>query len=531
MVLVVLVAAVGVVPAAAGVANGAAAVQAAPAQLQADFNNDGADDLAVGVPGEDIGGPPFFSGAVNVLYGTAGGGLTGAGSQLFSQASPGVPGTPEQGDAFGQALASGDFDNDGFADLAVGVPREAIGRAGGAGAVNVLYGSTGGLTGAGSQLFTQVGDPVEDGDGFGWALAVGDFDNDGFADLAVGAPFEDVGSTFEAGAVSILYGSVGGLGTAGGQLFTQVGSAPEAFDWFGWSLATGDFNNNGFADLATGAPLEDVARLFDAGAVSVLYGSTNGVTTAGGQLFTQVGGAAEEGDRFGWSLASGDFNNNGFAELAAGAPIETVGGTSQAGAVSVLQGSAAGLTATGGQLFTQVGDPVESDDQFGSALATGDFNNNGFIDLAAGAPFEDVAALFNAGAVSVLYGSAGGLSTAGGQFFTQVRGAVEARDEFGGALASGDFDNDGFADLAAGAPGEEVVGFFLAGAVSALYGSAAGLSTAGGQLFTQNSPGVPGNAETGDAFGGALAAGDSGPAASSAAASGPTSRRQAGRAP
>jgi hypothetical protein len=531
MVLVVLVAAVGVAPAAAGVAGGLAAVQAAPAPLQADFNNDGADDLAVGVPGEDIGGPPFSSGAVDVLYGTAGGGLTGAGSQLFSQASPGVPGNPDQGDAFGQALASGDFDDDGFADLAVGAPGESIGRAGGAGAVNVLYGSAGGLTGSGSQLFTQVGGAVEAGDAFGWALAVGDFDNDGFADLAVGAPSERVGSEFGAGAVSILYGSAGGLGTAGGQLFTQVGSAPEFDDRFGWSLTTGDFNNNGFADLAAGAPFEDVASLVDAGVVSVLYGSAGGLSTSGGQLFTQVGGAAEANDRFGWSLASGDFNNNGFADLAVGAPSERVGNASEAGAVSVLQGSAAGLTAAGGQLFTQVGDPAESIDQFGSALVAGDFNNNGFADLAAGAQFENLGSATLAGAVSVLYGSAGGLSTAGGQFFTQVGGAIETGDFFGGALASGDFNNNGFADLAAGAPGEDIGrALFNAGAVSTLYGSAGGLSTAGGQLFTQDSPGVPGTAEVGDEFGEALAAG-AGLAALSAAASGPSAGRQAIRAP
>jgi FG-GAP repeat len=528
-VVVALVVAVGVWPAAGGVAHGSTAAQATPVpSLQADFNNDGADDLAVGVPGEDIGGPPFNSGAVNVLYGSAGG-LTGSRSQLFSQASPGVPGNPEEGDSFGQALASGDFDTDGFADLAVGVPSEGIGTARAAGAVNVLYGSAGGLTGSGSQLFTQVGGAVEAGDGFGWALAAGDFDHDGFADVAVGAPFEAVGRTIEAGAVSVLYGSSGGLSTAGGQLFTQVGSGPERGDWFGWALAAGDFNGNGFADLAAGAPFEDVASIIDAGVVSSLYGSTGGLTTSGGQLFTQVGGAVEADDWFGWALAAGDFNDNGFADLAVGAPIESVANTAQAGAVSVLYGSAGGLSTAGGQLFTQVGDPPESFDQFGFALAAGDFNN-GFTDLAAGAHFEDVANTSDAGAVSVLYGSAGGLTTAGGQLFTQV-GAVESRDEFGRSLAAGDFNDNGFADLAAGAPAEDVAGTLNAGAVSVLYGSAGGLSTAGGQVFTQNSPGVPGNAEDDDFFGDALVSGDSGPSRASAAALGPSSRREARRSP
>jgi len=66
-----------------------------------------------------------------------------------------VPGTAEHDDAFGAALAKGDFNGDMRFDVAVGVPDEAVGGATLAGAVNVLYGSHGGLTGAGSQLFTQ----------------------------------------------------------------------------------------------------------------------------------------------------------------------------------------------------------------------------------------------------------------------------------------------------------------------------------------------------------------------------------------
>ena len=94
----------------------------------------------------------------------------------------------------------------------------------------------------------------------------------------------------------------------------------EALDLFGFSLAVGDFDNDGFADLAAGAPWERVGTADQAGAVSVLDGSAGGLTTAGGQLFTQVAGNVEAGDQFGAQLAAGDFNNNGFADLAAAAP-------------------------------------------------------------------------------------------------------------------------------------------------------------------------------------------------------------------
>src|SRR6266511_3071836 len=104
-----------------------------------------------------------------------------------------------------------------------------------------------------------------------------------------------------------------------------------------------------------------------------------------------------------------DFDNDGFVDLAVGTPSEDVGTTVNAGAVTVLYGSAAGLSATGSQQFTQdtagVPDAVEGDDHFGHLLATGDFNNDGRTDLAVAVPFEDVGAAANAGSVNVLYGS------------------------------------------------------------------------------------------------------------------------------
>ena len=488
--LVVVSATVGT----AGPALGQRAVAAAlsSSDVGADFNGDGVSDLAVGIPGENT-----SAGAVNVLYGAGGRLLSGSGAQLFIQA----PGTPEAGDSFGAELAAGDFNNDGFADLAVGAPGEGVGSAGGAGAVNVLYGSSGGLTTSGGQLFTQVGGAAEAGDLFGSGLAAGDFNNDGFADLAAGAPFEGVAGVDSAGAVSVLPGSSDGLTATGGRVFTQVGGAVETFDLFGWSLAAGNFNNDGFADLAVGAPGEAVGSAGSAGAVSVLPGSAAGLTSSGGQLFTQVGGSPETLDEFGWELAAGDFNNDAFADLAAGAPFEAVGSARGAGAVSVIKGSSGGLTTSGGQLFTQVGGAVEAGDLFGIALAAADFHDEGFADLAVGAPREAVGTASQAGVVSVLPGSAAGLSRTGVQLFTQAAGAVEPRDQFGAQLATGDLNGDGVADLAAAAPTETLGSIFEAGAVSIIYGSHGGL-TSGGQLFTQNSPGVPGTAEPIDHFGG-----------------------------
>ena len=104
----------------------------------------------------------------------------------------------ETEDEMGNRLAVGDFNSDGFYDLAAGVQQEDIGAVNAAGAVHIFYGSDTGLTAAGNELLSQntlgVLDTAEAGDEFGRALAVGDFDRDGYDDLAVGVPYEDVGA-------------------------------------------------------------------------------------------------------------------------------------------------------------------------------------------------------------------------------------------------------------------------------------------------------------------------------------------------
>ena len=496
---------------------------AAAVSVEADFDNDGFADLAVGVPREGV-GTAELAGAVNILAGSPAG-LSGAGSQQFVQGSGGVPDAAEASDLFGSALAAGDFNNDGFVDLAIGVPGEDIGTIANAGAVTVLYGSATGLSGSGAQFFSQDSGGVlgaaEAEDGFGSALGVGDLDNDGFADLAIGVPSEGAGAISQAGAVNVLYGSGSRLTATANQQFLQgvggvLGTA-ELGDEFGFALASGDFNNDGFADLAIGAPFEDVGSVFDAGAINVLYGSAADLSVTGDQVFFQGGGGiagvAESSDFFGAALAAGDFNNDGADDLAIGAPFEDVGSALDAGAINVLYGSAAKLNAAGNQQFFQGGGGVvgvaEDGDSFGFALGVGDFNNNGFADLAVGAISEDIGAIQDAGAVNVLYGSTARLTATGNQQFFQgsggLVGTAEEGDFVGAALATGDYNNDTFADLAVGVPFEDIGSILDAGAVDTLNGSGGTLTTTGAQQFFQGSGGVPGTAEEGDTFGGSLA--------------------------
>jgi disulfide bond formation protein DsbB len=455
-----------------------------------DFDGDGSDDLAVGVPNEDVAGHPN-AGAVNVLYGT-GNGLSAAGDQYWHQNRPGILGELEDDDKFGAVLAAGDFDGDGFDDLALGAPGEDVAGHPNAGAVNVLYGTGNGLSAARDQVWHQgspgiLGAP-EDLDGFGWALATGDFDGNGFDDLALGVPWEHVAGHSNAGAVNVLYGTGNGLGAAGNQYWHQgspgVLGVVEVNDEFGWeTLAAGDFDGDGFDDLAVGVRFEDVAGEPKAGAVNVLYGTGNGLSAAGNQYWHQgspgITGVVEEGDHFGRALAAGDFDGDGFDDLAVGVPEEDRGGFIDPGQVQVLYGTGNGLSAAWNQVWHQdspwIGGAREHDDHFGRALAARDFDGDGFDDLAVGVPGETVADFTRGGSVNVLYGTGGGLSAAWNQAWGQgsigIAGELEDDDKFGAVLAAGDFDGDGFDDLAVGVPWEDVAGHSDAGAVNVLYGA------------------------------------------------------------
>lgn len=338
-----------------------------------------------------------------------------------------------------------DFNGDGYADLAVGVPGEDLGTTVDAGMVSVVYGSATGLTSTGNQLWQQdIGAVIgisEAGDRFGRAVTAGDFNTDGYADLAVGVPGEDDG----AGAVNVLYGGPDGLGDRGNAFLRQAhGGVPgmhEADDRFGWAVASGDVNGDGYADLAAGLPGEDLRSSVDAGAAIVLYGSGSGISSQGAQMWHQaspnVAGEIEADDRFGSALAAGDFDGDGSDDLAIGVPGEDVNGYVDAGVTNVLVGSATGLVGDGRWFWYQNGTiigAVDHDEQFGAALTVSDLNGDGFADLANGVPGEDQWS----GAVNVIYGAAGGLTSDGNQRWKQgfagLRASHEPGDRFGEAL-------------------------------------------------------------------------------------------------
>ncbi len=454
-----------------------------------DFNGDNFADLAVGAPDRNVAGLDNV-GEVYLLYGSADGISGRPYDEFWSQDTSGVIGATEAGDRFGAALAAGDFNGDGKDDLAVGCPDEDVNNnsitAGGA--INILYGSNGGLSTTDNALFAQndLGQAAVDFDWFGSVLAAGDFNGDNFDDLAIAATGRDVFGASGAGAVYVMWGSPNGLTPAAALYLHQdnpfVGEVPEDFDGFGRALATGNFNGDNFDDLAIGVPWENEGNLNNSGAVHVLYGVptfgfglSNYISQAGFAGGDGVVGAREDLDLFGTSLAAGDFDNDGADDLAIGVPGEDTNSNTieNAGAVNVLYGTIIGLTPVNNVLITQdnfnpgggnLPNPDEADDEFGRSLAVCNFNGDDYDDLIVGLPHEGVSnGVDDAGAIIQIRGAADGLTAIGSWWFHQessnsdgsLDGASASGDQFGATLAGGDFNNDTYCDLVVGIPRKE----------------------------------------------------------------------------
>jgi hypothetical protein len=481
----------------------------------ADFNGDGYTDLVIGSPPGD---PESFDSKITIVYGSPSG--FSPDDESGSMESQVLPHNIEY---IGCCMTIGDFNGDGYSDLAFGTRVDG-------GLVFVVYGSSEGLstvaledgTGRDEQTFSSADFGVEFWR-FGQSLATGDFNNDGFDDLAAGAP-DYPGIAPITGAVIVIYGSSDGLSLnaiapgdgRNDQKWTQnspsIDGVGEDQEFFGHTVAVADFNDDGYDDLSIAVPHESLGTVNEAGAVNVIYGSSEGLKATAAadgsgqndQLFHQdmgLVGKAEQGDSFGETLTTGDFNGDGYGDLAVGIPRESIGANEWAGAVNVIYGSSQGLKVTAAgdgtgrnnQMWHQnsplINGASEPFDIFGASLTSGDFNNDGYDDLAAAASFESIGTIAKAGAVNVIYGSPTGLSATfvADQMWHQNSPNIEDvaevftvydgfGEEFGTSVASGDFNNDGYFDLAVGVWNEEKEGGSSRGAVNVIYGSPTGLS-------------------------------------------------------
>ncbi len=373
--------------------------------------------VIVGAPGSDVGG--LDAGAVWLLV-QGPNGLALDSLIVGDQAGAGA----------GMAVAAGDLDGDGFADLAIGAPD----RDGGAGGIFVLTEAASGTVKISSgRLLAGAGT-----ERLGGALAIADLDGDGIEDLVAGTPRDGL-----AGSVRVWFGPV-----EHGAAADLVIPGPRPGAGFGAAVAAvSDQDGDGLGELVVGAP-GDTAGAARSGTVWLFDG-------LGG--LEAVFGGVNAGDQVGAAVAvGGDTDGDGRFELLIGAPGVSVAGALERGAVYVLPGS----TASGSLIHVGSGlsgfrlDGAAAGDRAGHAVAFGgDVNGDGRDEILVGGPAAR--RLVAPGGMAWLVAGGGGaqsLRAATARFLS----TTETQALGHSLLGLGDVDGDGFDDLMVGAPGDSL---------------------------------------------------------------------------
>jgi hypothetical protein len=426
-----------------------------------DIDHDLADrgDVVVGVPRAGAG-----AGAVDVR-------LSSGVSQHVSPSQ--LTGLPAAGadDRFGASVAFIRADNDYCTDIAIGVP----GADGGRGAVVIAKGSTSGIAATGAERLTGA----TPGEGFGSQVAaVG-------KDLFISAPNRTVSGHSRAGAVD--HYRIGDDGAVLVETITEstvgVPGVAETDDRFGevlapigqgdtWADSPAAPSYIGPIGLAVGEPSEDAGSRVDAGSVTVLLFNTATRRMERSRSFSQdspgVGGVGEAGDRFGASISVGDRGT-----LAVGVPGEDIGSVADAGMVQTFS-NAIGTTTRQVHSFTEnspgVPGGVEAGDRFGASVAVGRFadcTETGALEVAVGAPGEDLGSRRDAGTVTIVpFDSSSPYTTSCRHAWYQgpglLGGTAESGDQLGATLATATNvemyieDEPQWSRVLIGVPGEDV---------------------------------------------------------------------------
>ena len=306
-----------------------------------DLDGDGFLDIAVGAPGDDDGSND--AGAVWILFMNAIG--TVRIHQKISSRAGGFLRELDDGDEFGSAVADiGDLDGDGIRDLAVGAMKDDDGS-NDAGAVWILFMNQEGRVASSQKISDTRGGfqgDLDEGDNFGSSItSLGDLDEDGLNEIAVGATGDDDGGE-DKGAVWILFMNEDGTVDSDRKISQNKGNFDGKLDdgdRFGSALASmGDLDEDGFTDLAVGADRDDDGG-DDRGAVWILFLEDNGDVRSQSKISStesNFDGNLRNGDEFGSAIADiGDLDGDGIRDLAVGARNDDDGGVDR-GAVWIL---------------------------------------------------------------------------------------------------------------------------------------------------------------------------------------------------
>jgi len=425
-----------------------------------DLNNDGVADLVVGAIGDDTGSSA--RGAIYIHYMNVDGTIDST-VKIASGTANGP--SLASGDQYGTSVASlGDLNNDGVADLAVGAFAD-NGAGTDRGAVHIHYMNTDGTIDSTVELngSTTNGATLIDNDNYGYSVAsLGDLNNDGVVDLAVGAIGDDTGGSTR-GAVYIHYMNTNGTVDSTVKIASGTTNGPTIADAdnYGYSVTSlGDLNNDGVEDLAVGAPADDTSGNAR-GAVYIHYMNTDGTIDSTVKIddTTTNGPVLADTTQFGAGVASlGDFDGDGVADLVVGARGDDTGGSDR-GAIHILSMNTDGTVDATVKIAsgTTNGPTLGDTSQYGVSVASlGDLNNDGSIDLLVGAPFDDTGST-DRGAIHVHFmnsiprGAMEPASTVEINDSTTNGPILADDDRYGGYIAPiGDLNRDGVDDLAVG---------------------------------------------------------------------------------